>query len=161
MNILDSVRIIYGNIVRWLTVPQSAPEINRKNFINVQIDAIGVGLASTAAPFLPVFLTRLEASTLAISALTFMPAVTGMILAIPLGQFLQTRRSVIPFFSMARLGVLSSYALTGLITLLLPRELSVYGILAIWAVATIPQTVLNITFSVVMNSVAGPAGRLN
>ena len=159
MNIIDSVRIIYGNVVRWLTVPQTAPEMNRRNFINVQIDAIGVGLASTAAPFLPVFLTRLGASTLAISALTFMPAVTGLLLAIPLGQFLQSRRSVVPWFSLARLGVLSSYALTGLITILLPQGLSVYGILAIWALATIPQTVLNITFSVVMNSVAGPAGR--
>lgn len=159
MNFFEGFRILYANIIRWFTVPQTAPEMNRRNFINVQIDAIGVGLASTAAPFLPVFLTRLEASTLAISALTFMPAITGLVLAIPLGEFLQSRRSVIPWFSMARLGVLSSYALTGLVTMFLPANLSVYGILAIWALATIPQTILNITFNVVMNSVAGPAGR--
>lgn len=140
-------------------VPQSAPEMNRTNFRNVQIDAVGVGLASTAAPFLPVFLTRLGASTFVVSMLTFMPALTGLILAIPLGQFLQSRRNIVPWFSRARLAVLSSYALTGILTFFLPKEASILGILAIWALATIPQTVVNITFSVVMNSVAGPAGR--
>lgn len=152
-------RVIYTNIIRWFTVPQSAPEMNRMNFRNVQIDAVGVGLASTGAPFLPVFLTRLGASTLSVSMLTFMPAVTGLALAIPLGQFLQRQRNIVPWFSRARLAVLSCYALTGLIPFLLPNVASVYGVLAVWALATIPQTVLNIAFSVVMNSVAGPAGR--
>lgn len=159
MNFLYSIQTIYANIIRWFTTPQSAPEMNRRNFLNVQIDAIGVGLASTAAPFLQSFLTRLEAPTIALTALTFMPAITGLIISIPLGQFLQTRRNIVPWFSMARLTVLSGYALTGVITLALPREASVLGILAIWALATIPQTVVNIAFSVVMNSVAGPAGR--
>jgi hypothetical protein len=149
----------FRKIIRWFTVPQSSPEMNRRNFLNVQIDAVGIGLSSTAAPFLPVFLARLGASTLMISMLTFMPAVTGLLLAIPLGQFLQTRRNIVPWFSLARLSVVSSYALTGLITFFLPETVAAYGILAIWAVATIPQTVLNIAFSVVMSSIAGPAGR--
>ena len=33
------------------------------------------------------------------------------------------------------------------------------GILGIWALATIPQTILSIAFSVVMNYIAGPEGR--
>jgi hypothetical protein len=154
-----STRALIASLVRWFTVPQSAPEMNRRNFLNVQIDAVGVGLASTAAPFLQAFLTRLEAPTVALTALTFMPAIAGLVFSIPLGQFLQTRRNIVPWFSMARLAVLSSYAVTGIISILMPREGSIIGILAIWALATIPQTVLNITFSVVMNSVAGPAGR--
>src|SRR5512141_293915 len=107
---------LYRNIITWFSVPQSAPEMNRRNFRNVQIDAVGVGLASTAAPFLPVFLTRLGASTLQISLLTTMPAIAGLLLALPLGQFLQTRRNIVPWFSIARLTVLSSYALTGVLT---------------------------------------------
>lgn len=147
-----------GRLKRWFNEPQSS-EMNRRNFRNVQIDAIGVGMASAANPFLPVFLTRLGATPVQVGLLITMPAVTGMLLAIPLGQFLQTRRNIIPWFSMARLTVLLSYALTGLITFLLPEALSVLGILGIWALATIPQTILNVTFSVVMNSIAGPAGR--
>jgi len=154
-----NLRIIGKKIIRWFTVPQTAPEMNPINFRNVQIDAVGVALASTAAPFLPVLLTRLGASTFQITMLTFMPAVTGLLLAIPLGQFLQTRRNIVPWFSMARLAVLSSYALTGIITILLPQAVSVFGILGVWALATVPQTVVNICFSVVMNSVAGPGGR--
>ncbi len=154
-----NLQIIRKNVVKWFTVPQSAPEMNRSNFRNVQIDAVGVGLASTAAPFLPVLLTRLGATTFQVTMLTFMPAVTGLLLAIPLGQFLQTRRNIVPWFSFARLAVLSSYALTGIVTILLPKAAAVFGILGIWALATFPQTVLNIAFSVVMNSVAGPAGR--
>jgi hypothetical protein len=153
------MRIVYTSFVRWLTVPQSAPEMNPVNFRNVQIDAVGVGLASTASPFLQVFIRLMGASTLQVSMLTTMPAVTGLLLALPLGRFLQTRKNIVPWFSAARLAVLSCYALTGLIAFILPEKLTILGVLGIWALATVPQTVLSIAFSVVMNSVAGPAGR--
>lgn len=150
---------IYSFIYRWFNVPQSAPEINRLNFRNVQIDAIGVGLASTGAPFLPVLLARLGATTLEVSLLTFMPALTGVLLAIPLGQFLETRKNIVPWFSFARLTVLLSYGFTGLIVILFPNATAILGILGLWAIATIPQTILSICFSVVMNEVAGSRGR--
>jgi hypothetical protein len=159
MNLPTLFLTFYARLIRWFTVPQSSPEMNRRNFINVQIDALGVGLASAANPFLPVFLARLGASTLQIGLLTTMPAITGLLLSIPLGQFLQKRQNIVPWFSAARLTVLSTYAVTGFITFFLPEHLSVIGILGIWALATIPQTILSITFTVVMNSIAGPAGR--
>lgn len=159
MNSHNNLSILFRNLISWFRVPKSSPEMNRRNFVNVQIDAIGVGLASAANPFLPVFLTRLGASPFQIGLLTTMPALTGLILSIPLGQFLQTRRNIVPWFSMARLTVLSGYAFTGIVTLLLPESLSILSILWIWALVTIPQTILSITFTVVMNSIAGPAGR--
>jgi len=135
-------------------------EINRKrNFRNVQIDAIGVSISNVAAPFLPVFLTRLGASNFQVGLLSSMPGVTGLILAILVGRFLQTRRRIVPWFSLSRLMVISSYALTGLLTLLLPRSSMVASTLVIWAFATLPQTALAVAFSVVMNAVAGPEGR--
>jgi hypothetical protein len=146
-------------LIRWFTSPNVPPAVNKKNFINVQIDAIGIGLAGAAAPFLPVFLTRLGASNLQVSLLTTMPAITGFLLAIPIGRFLQTRRNIVPWFSAARLLVVFSYALTGLITFLLPQAVATIGILTIWAIATLPQTIVSISFSVVMNAVAGPANR--
>jgi hypothetical protein len=155
----NNLSILLRSLFSWFTVPKSSPEMNRRNFINVQIDAVGVGLASAANPFLPVFLTRLGASAFQVGLLTTMPALTGLILSIPLGQFLQSRRNIVPWFSMARLTVLSGYALTGVVTLMLPRALSITSILWIWALVTIPQTILSITFTVVMNSIAGPAGR--
>ncbi len=136
-----------------------AEEIRRRNFRNVQIDAIGVSISNVAAPFLPVFLTRLGASNFQVGLLSSMPGITGLVLAILVGRFLQTRRRIVPWFSLSRLMVISSYALTGLLTLLLPKSAMVGSTLVIWAFATLPQTALAVAFSVVMNAVAGPEGR--
>jgi len=134
-------------------------QIQKRNFRNVQIDAIGVGLASAAGPFLPVFLTLTNATDLQVGLLTTMPGITGLFLALIVGRFLQTRRKIVPWFSAARLVVLSCYALTGLVPFFVPQKYIVTSILIIWAFATIPQTVVAIAFSVVMNAVAGPQGR--
>jgi hypothetical protein len=135
--------------------------VRKRNFRNVQIDAVGVGLASAAGPFLPVFLARLGASNFQVGLLTSMPGATGLVLAFFVGRFLQTRRKIVPWFSLSRLMVLSSYALTGLVTLILPRNHAVVSTLVIWAFATLPQTALSVCFSVVMNAVAGRDGRYN
>ncbi|HVP20644.1 MAG TPA: MFS transporter [Anaerolineaceae bacterium] len=127
--------------------------------MNVQIDAIGVAMGNAAAPFLPVFLAHLGSSTFQIGLLTAMPAITGLLLAIPLGNMLQGQRQIVPWFSGARLVVILSYALTGLAAIFVPPASLVNVILLIWALATIPQTIVGIGFSVVMNAVAGPNGR--
>jgi len=138
---------------------ESPAEIQKRNFRNVQIDAIGVSISNVSAPFLPVFLTRLGATNIQVGLLTTMPGITGLVLAILVGRFLQTRRNVVPWYSLSRLMVISCYALTGLLTLLLPQKVLTTSTLAIWAFATLPQTALAVAFSVVMNAVAGPAGR--
>lgn len=136
-------------------------DVQQENFRNVQLDAIGVGLASAAAPFLPVFLARLGASNFQVGLLSAMPGLTGLVLAIIVGRFLQTRRNIVPWFSLSRLLVLSSYALTGLVAFFVADALAIKSILTIWALATLPQTALAVAFSVVMNAVAGPEGRYN
>ncbi len=145
--------------IRWSAAPADVPTVQRDNFIYVQIDAIGIGLANAASPFLPVFLTRLGASNIEVGLLTAMPAATGLVLAIIVGNFLQKRRNIVPWFSGARLLVVSAYAATGLAPFLVPQEALVRTILLIWAVATIPQTAVAVGFSVVMNAVAGPGHR--
>jgi MFS family permease len=139
--------------------PADATPVQRRNFINVQIDAIGIGLANAASPFLPVLLTRLGATNTQVGMLTSMPGITGLFLALPVGRFLQRQRKIVPWFSRSRLLVLSCYALTGLVPFFVPAQYQVTAILAIWALATLPQTALAVCFSVVMNAVAGPTGR--
>lgn len=125
----------------------------------VQIDAIGVGLASAAAPFLPVFLARLGATNAQVGLLSAMPGFAGLILALQIGVVLQRQRSIVPWFSVARLAVILTYAMTGLVTVIVPRAYAVPAILLLWAIITVPQTIVNICFSVVMSNVAGPRGR--
>ena len=136
-------------------------EIKRHNRRYVQIDAVGVALGNASSPFLPVFLARMGATNVQVGLLSTMPGITGLVLAIVIGRFLQTRRNIVPWFSLARLLVISSYALTGLVPFLVPREYVVLAVLGIWAAATLPQIMVNVAFSVVMNSVAGPDGRFD
>lgn len=145
--------------LRWFSNPQLTDPTEKRNFINVQVDAVGIGITSAVSQFLAVFLTLLGASNFQVGLLTSMPALTGFLLAIPVGNFLQSRRRIVPWFSAARLSVITCYVLTGLVTMFVPADWRVIVVLIIWAVATLPQTVLSITFSVVMNAVAGPAGR--
>lgn len=139
--------------------PADSSPVQRRNFINVQIDAIGIGLANAASPFLPVFLTRLGATNNQIGLLTSMPGITGLMLAVFIGQFLQRQRNIIPWFSGSRILVISAYVLTGLVPFFIPQQYQIPAILGVWALATIPQTALAVCFSVVMNLVAGPHHR--
>jgi len=134
-------------------------QLQKRNFRYVQIDAIGVSIANVAAPFLPVFLTRLGASNFQVGLLSSMPGMTGLVLALLVGRFLQTRRDIVPWYSLSRLMVILCYALTGLLTLLISEKFVIISTLLIWAFATLPQTALAVAFSVVMNAVAGPEGR--
>ncbi|TLN28066.1 MFS transporter [bacterium] len=149
------------NFLHRLAGPADLDPVQRKNYLNVQIDGIGVGLANAASPFLSVFLARMNASSFQIGLLTSMPALTGLLLSLPLGNFLQKQRNIVPWFSITRLGVILCYALTGFASMLLPEKWVIPGVLLIWALATIPQNMLSICFSVVMNAVAGSKGRFD
>ena len=139
-----------------LTWPADQAVANR---LNVLIDGIGVGFAAGIGSFLSVFLVRLGASSFMVGLLTAMPALTGILLAFQVGAFLSRQRQVGPWFSRARLLVLSCYALTGLVPYLFDQHVPEI-IVGIWALATLPQTVVSVAFSVVMGQVAGPRGRV-
>lgn len=149
----------WPQFLTWSVAPPEVTGVQRRNFINVQVDGIGVGLASAAAPFLPVLLTRLGASNFQVGLLTAMPAITGLLLAMAIGRFLQRQRQIVPWYSRARFVFLMSYALTGLAIIVVPPEYQVTAVLVIWAIATLPSIILNVCFSVVMNAIAGPKGR--
>ncbi|OGO32320.1 MAG: hypothetical protein A2136_05125, partial [Chloroflexi bacterium RBG_16_54_11] len=134
-------------------------DVNKQNRRYVNIDAIGVGTANAASPFLPVFLTRLGATPVQVGLLTSMPGFTGLILALWVGRFLQRQKNVVPWFSLSRLMVISAFAITGLVPFFVPDDIIILVVLIIWALATLPQTMVAVGFSVVMNAVSGPEGR--
>jgi MFS family permease len=156
MAVIGSFRRAIGRRVGWIARPGSVAE---RNVRNVLIDGMGVGLVQGVATFLSVFLVRLGASPFLVGLLTSMPALTGMILAVPVGRMLERQRNIVPWYSRARVWVLSSYALTGLVPFLFPLDLAPIAIIAIWAIATVPQTIVNVAFTIVMGAVAGPNQR--
>lgn len=147
------------NFLRWTPAPEGLDPVQRKNFIYVQIDGVAVGLWGAVSPFLPVFLARLGASNVQVGWLTSMPAVSGLLFVMLIGFLMQLSKRAVPWYSVGRLLVVSCYAFTGLAPFFVPREYLIVTILAIWAFATIPQTIVNVAFSVVMNGVAGPQYR--
>jgi hypothetical protein len=88
-----------------------------------------------------------------------MPALTGMLLSMPVGEFLSRKANIVPYFARSRFLVLSCYVLTGLVPFLVQGN-QPDAIILIWALATLPQTLVSVAFTVVMGGVAGPAGRL-
>lgn len=140
-------------------MPVENNEVIKRNFRYVMIDGAGVSIANVAQPFLPVLLTRLGATNFQVGLLTSMPGVTGLFLAIIVGRFLQSRREIVPWYSLARLMVIACYTLTGIVAFTIDGQYAIAAILLIWGFATLPQTGLAVAFSVVMNAVAGPEGR--
>src|SRR5262245_16725877 len=133
MAAFGSLRRSVTRTAGWFARPGSVEE---RNVRNVLIDGMGVGLVSGVATFLSVFLVRLGASPFLVGLLTSMPALTGMLLAVPIGRLLERQRNIVPWYSRARVWVLGSYALTGLVPFLFPLDIAPIMIIAIWAIAT-------------------------
>ncbi len=133
--------------------------VAERNVRAVLVDGIGVGIATGVGSFLAIFLVRLGASGLLIGLLTSLPALTGALLAVPIGRFLERQRNIVPWYSGMRVWVLWSYALFGLLPFVLPLAWVPWAVILIWALVTVPSTFVNVAFTVVMGGVAGPRHR--
>jgi hypothetical protein len=133
--------------------------VEQRNIRYALRDGFGVGLATGVSTFLSVFLIRLGASAFQVGLLTSMPALTGMILVLPLGQFLSRQQSIVPWYAWSRLCVYSAYAASGVVPFFFAPRDSPLPILIIWALISLPQVVLSICFNVVMGTIVGPARR--
>jgi MFS family permease len=82
-----------------------------------------------------------------------------MLLSLPLGRFLESQHNVVPWYSRARLLVFCAYLLTGLTPILIARELLPPTIILIWALVTIPQTVVTLAFTMMIATAVPPERR--
>ncbi len=136
---------------------QSTTEL--RNYQMMRGDSVAMGIINSVVPFLPVFIVRLGGSEFEVSLLTAIPAVSGFLLAIPLGQFLQGKPRIVPWYSGSRLLAHLSYAVAAVVVLLAPRQMVVPALLVVWAIAAIPSTLGMVAFPIVMDGAAGPRGR--
>jgi hypothetical protein len=148
-----------GWLDRFFDPPIGATATDRHNFRVAFIESAFIGLISSGSTFLPVFVARLGGSNLDVSLVTALPSLTGVILAIPLGGVIQSRRNIIPWYSRGRLGQQLGYAVIATASFALPAALVVPGILGVWAIATAFSAVTNVSFAAVMDATAGSRGR--
>jgi len=132
-----------------------------RNYRLVQVDSVFVGIVAAAGTFLPVFLVKLGASGTQVGLLTAIPALVAFTLAIPFGRWLQGRRNIVPWYSRLRLAGWLSYGTMGVASALLPPDVVVPAVLAIWAVASLPSTAGLVAFPIVMDGAAGAHGRFD
>ncbi len=142
-------------------LPRLFRDQNQKtNVTFVLLEAAFIGILNTIDPFLPVFLTRLGATTFQVGMITSMPAVAGLLLTIPASQFLMNSPKILDWYRFPRLAFGVAYFLVAIIPFIFhAQKISVLVILAVLGIATFPTVIFMITFSLVMNAVAGPRGR--
>jgi hypothetical protein len=136
-----------------------AAAIERRNIVLAYRESAVVGVISAASTFLPVFVARLGGSNFDVGLVTALPSVTGVILAVPIGGLIQSRRNIVPWYARGRLGSQLGYVAIAGSVLALPAAFQVSGVLGIWAVATLFSTVTSVSFPVVMDLTAGGRGR--
>ncbi len=148
-----------GVLDRFLEPPGGSTETERHNFRVAYRESAIIGFISAGSTFLPVFVARLGGSNLQVSLVAALPSLTGVILALPLGGLIQSRRNIIPWYSRGRLGGQLGYVAIALASFALPVELVIPGVLAVWTIVTVFSVVTNISFSAVMDATAGNRGR--
>ena len=100
--------------LRWLRAYFEAPPGStpgeQHNFHYAFREAALIGVINAAATFLPVFIARLGGSNIQVSLITTLPSLAGVLLAIPLGWFMQTRRNIITWYAYGRIGGQAAFA---------------------------------------------------
>jgi Na+/melibiose symporter-like transporter len=145
--------------LRWLIEPSASANIDERNYRFIMMDAAGIGVANSAAPFLNIFLVNLGATNTQIGILASLPALAGFIMVLFVGQFIQKKGNLTKWASISIWLTYSGYFFTGVLPFFIPRESLVVGILIVWGIITIPQTVMGVSYPIMINSVAGENGR--
>jgi hypothetical protein len=125
----------------------------------LRVDSLAVGVTNAATPFLPVIVARLSGSSLEVGLITVVPAVAALLLAVPIGTFLEGRPDLVRWFSLSRLVAWLGYGAMGVLVAVAPPGLAVAAILGVWIVAAAPATIGQVAFTIVMNDAAGASGR--
>jgi hypothetical protein len=155
---LSTGTVLAGALHR-LSAPAGSTPIQRRNYEVIQLDSMAMGVIAAAATFLPVFFVRIGASAFEVSLLTTLPALGGLLFAIPFGHLIQRRGDVVDWYSVSRLIANLAYVGFAVVSALAAPELVVPLCLLVWALLTIPGTVGQVSFPVVMDGAAGPKGR--
>ena len=137
-------------VPEWLIAPKDGDE---RNMARGMYDGMGVGVVEGVQIFIPVLFTRLGADPLAVGLLSSMPAVAGLLLAVPIGMRIARSETVIPWYAWSRLLLFLSFPLMAVVPMLFEAHTAIIVMLAIAALATLPQTSLTLVFNVVMGSI--------
>ncbi len=144
---------------RLIVSPAHLPADTRHNWTASQKEGLSFGPTDAAGSFLPVLLARLGASNVEVGLLSAIPSLAGFLLAVPIGQFLQGRRNVIPWYSRGRFINQLVLPAIGIALVVLPADQAVPVILVLVGLSACVGSFANFCFYTVMDGLSGPNGR--
>jgi MFS family permease len=135
------------NFRKSILLPPELTPLLRSNFINLFWDIAwwGFYIGSTAA-FLAIYAARCGATPGQIGMLAAIPALTSLLLSLPVGRWLH-RFPAGKATVWSAFGSRSLFLIYALLPWLFPAELQVQALLILAVLITIPTTVINISFS--------------
>jgi len=139
--------------------PRGDDPVIAHNWAATQREVLSFGVLEGVSVFVAVLLARLGATELQLGLLGALPNVAILLLALPLGGFLQRRRNAAPWYASGRMLGHLSLAASGVALLVLPQGMVIPAILAIYGIAAIFHAFADLAFWAVMDGVAGPGGR--
>mgnify|MGYP003332055786 CR=1 FL=1 len=82
--------------------PRAADPDTRRNYELIQADSVVSGLIIATMTFVPVFFVRSGASAFEVSLITTLPAVGGLLLAMPFGRLLERTNRLTRWWARSR-----------------------------------------------------------
>lgn len=143
--------------LRWLRINQLSAE--NRNIVYFTIDTALQGLMMGGIfGFISVFAVRLGASNLLVSLLTALPALVMAFSSIPAGRIVEQQRNLVRYTNLVRISHRASFLLIAALPFFGHRGLAEI-IVAIWAIKSIPATLLESSWMAVVAEVIPPARR--
>ncbi len=142
--------------LRWLRINQLS--VVNRNIVHFTIDTALQGLMMGGIfGFISVFAVRLGASNLMVSLLTSLPALLMAVSSIPAGRIVEQQRDLVRYTNRVRVSHRASFLLIAILPFLVDKGL-VEIIVLVWAIKSIPATLLESSWMAVVAEVI-PAER--
>lgn len=156
MNPLQLTKIARQCVERWLRPPASLED---RNIRLLYIDAFWQGVwGGGMATFLSVFMARLNASSLMISALTAVPALITMLVSLPASPYVERQHNhvwtTVKFCIIFQSGYLSVAALPFFTMAHLP-----FWIVMMWSISAVPAAIANVAWLSALGAILSPQRR--
>ena len=135
------------------------PSEQRRNLLYIVADGAVVGLMSAGASFVSVLVIRLGASAFWVSLLSSIPSAISLAMTIPWSQFAGRQRRLERVFAFSRLAVHVVYPLIAVVPFFLRDEWAARMIIIIWSLSSLPGSLSNMMFTLVMGRAAPPERR--
>lgn len=143
--------------LRWLRINQLSA-VNR-NIVYFTIDTALQGLMMGGIfGFISVFAVRLGASNFMVSLLTSLPALVMAVSSIPAGRTVEQQRDLVRYTNRVRISHRASFLLIAILPFFVEKGL-VEIIVLIWAIKSIPATLLESSWMAVVAEVIPPERR--